>query len=122
MVCVQFLRLAPRYRKEFTRSCELVRADRDKLYQDLGTIPGLTAYQPAANFIFCRLPDDAVSGPELTRNLFIEDNIFVKHCAGKVMSDSDRYIRIANRTKAENRNLVEALTDILGAKKTGNTQ
>jgi len=108
-----FLRLAPGYRKEFTRSCELVRADRDKLYQDLGTIPGLTVYQPAANFVFCRLPDDVVSGPELTRRLFIEDNILVKHCAGKVMPEADRYLRIACRTQAENQVLVEALRRII---------
>ena len=108
-----FLRLAPRYRKEFTRSCELVRADRDKLYQDLGTIPGLTVYQPAANFVFCRLPDDVVSGPELTRRLFVEDNILVKHCAGKVMPEADRYLRIACRTQAENQVLVEALRRII---------
>ena len=108
-----FLRLAPRYRKEFTRSCELVRADRDKLYQDLGTIPGLTVYQPAANFVFCHLPDDVVSGPELTRRLFVEENILVKHCAGKVMPEADRYLRIACRTQAENQVLVEALRRII---------
>ena len=94
-------------------SCELVRADRDKLYQDLGTIPGLTVYQPAANFVFCRLPNDAVSGPELARRLFIEENILVKHCAGKMMPEADRYLRIACRTQAENQILVEALRRII---------
>ena len=29
------------------------------------------------------------------------------------MPESDRYIRVASRTEAENRTLVEALTDIL---------
>ena len=109
-----FLRLAARYRKEFARSCELARKDRDALYRGLGTIVGLTAYRPDANFVLCRLPDGAMSGPELTRRLFIEDNILVKHCAGKTMPEADRYVRIASRTEAENQALIEALRRIIG--------
>lgn len=108
-----FLRLAPQYRKEFARSCDFVRSDRDALYRGLNTIPGITVYRPDANFILCRLPDDAISGPELTRKLFIEDNILIKHCAGKTMPEADRYLRIASRTKPENRKLVEALRSLL---------
>ena len=109
-----FLRLAARYRKEFARSCELARKDRDALYRGLGTIVGLTAYRPDANFVLCRLPDGAMSGPELTRRLFIEDNILVKHCASKTMPEADRYVRIASRTEAENQALIEALRRIIG--------
>jgi histidinol-phosphate/aromatic aminotransferase/cobyric acid decarboxylase-like protein len=54
-----------------------------------------------------------MSGPELTRKLFIEDNILVKHCAGKTMPEADRYVRIASRTEVENRTLVEALASLL---------
>jgi histidinol-phosphate/aromatic aminotransferase/cobyric acid decarboxylase-like protein len=115
----EFLRLVPRYRQEFIESCKQVQADRDSLYEILCMVPGMTVYRPDANFIFCRLPDSAPDGPEITRRLFIEHNIYIKHCRGKTLPDSDRYIRIASRTKAENRNLVEALTTILGVKKTG---
>jgi histidinol-phosphate/aromatic aminotransferase/cobyric acid decarboxylase-like protein len=72
-------------------------------------------YRPDANFVFCRLPDGTASGPEVTRALFVEHNILVKHCAGKTMPDSDRYLRIASRTGAENRKLAEGLGDILDA-------
>ena len=108
-----FLRLAPRYRRQFHKSCVLVRADRDNLYQHLNAIAGLTVYQPDANFVFCRLPDDGPTGPEVTRALFVEHNILIKHCAGKTMLDADRYLRIASRTSAENRNLAEALAGII---------
>ena len=116
-----FLRLAARYRKEFTRSCELTRRDRDTLYLSLGTIAGLMVYQPDANFVLCRLPDGAMSGPELTRRLFIEDNILVKHCAGKMMPEADRYVRIASRTEAENQALIEALRRIIGRSRAENS-
>ncbi len=87
--------------------------DRDDLYQRLDSIRGMTVYRPDANFVFCRLPDGAPSGPEVTRALFVEHNILIKHCAGKTMPDSDRYLRIASRTVAENCKLVEALGAVL---------
>ncbi len=108
---------APEYKQEFLASCDQVRADRDQFYQDLCTISGLKVYRPDANYIFCRLPDHAPAGPEVARRLFVEHNIYIKHCQGKTMSESDRYIRIASRTKTENRVVTEALTTIVGLKK-----
>jgi threonine-phosphate decarboxylase len=104
-----FLRLAPGYRQDFAESCEQVRADRSAFYHELRAIPGLTVYRPDANFVFCRLPDTSPSGPEVERRLFVEDNIYVKHCAGKTMPEADRYVRIASRTPAENHTVSNAL-------------
>ena len=108
-----FLRLAPRYRREFAKSCIKVRVDRDDLYQRLNLISGITAYKPEANFVFCRLDNAGPSGPDVARALFVEHNILIKHCAGKTVSDSDLYLRIASRTAAENGTLVEALESVL---------
>jgi len=108
-----FLRVAPRYRREFAKSCVKVRIDRDDLYQRLNTVPGMIVYEPDANFVFCRLPDAAPSGPEVARALFVENNILIKHCAGKSMPDADRYLRIASRTVAENCTLAEALRAVI---------
>ncbi|HEB68274.1 MAG TPA: histidinol-phosphate aminotransferase family protein [Desulfobulbus sp.] len=110
----EFLRLAPQYHQEFRESCNKVKADRDYFYEQLQTIPKMTVYRPDANYIFCRLPDHAASGPQITRALFTQHNIYIKHCQGKTMPESDRYLRIASRSRAENRRLVEALSDIIG--------
>ncbi|MBW2265442.1 MAG: histidinol-phosphate aminotransferase family protein [Deltaproteobacteria bacterium] len=115
----EFLRLLPGYRQEFVGSCKQVRADRDNLYGNLCAISGMTVYKPDANFVFCRLPDYAQSAPEVTRRLFIEHNMYIKHCQGKTLPDSDRYIRIASRTEIENRKLVKALANIIDSKKAG---
>lgn len=112
-----FLKMAPEYRKEFELSCTQVRKDRDRFYQDLCTIGGMVVYKPDANYIFCRLPDHALSGPEVARRLFVEHNIYIKHCEGKSMPDSDRYVRMASRTPAENANIVAALHDLLAPEK-----
>ncbi len=108
-----FLREAPRWRKAFRQSCALVRDHCDELYEGLNEIPGMTAYRPQANFVMCRLPAPGPSGPVIAKRLFVEHNIFVKHCAGKHMSDADRYLRIASRTAAENHMLVEAMRQCL---------
>lgn len=104
-----FLVHAPEYQQEFLASCDRVRADRDQFYQDLCAIDGLTVYRPDANYIFCRLPDHAPSGPEVARRLFVDHNIYIKHCKGKTMPESDRYLRIASRTQAENKVVAAAL-------------
>jgi histidinol-phosphate/aromatic aminotransferase/cobyric acid decarboxylase-like protein len=44
--------------------------------------------------------------------------MYIKDCAGKTQPDSDRYIRIASRTEAENCKLVKALANIIDLKKT----
>jgi len=109
----EFLRLAPGYREDFAHSCDSVRADRDALYEMLCAIPGLAAYRPQANFIFCRLPEGAASGAEVERRMFVDHNIFIKQCGGKSMADAHRYVRIASRTHSENKALAEALRCVL---------
>lgn len=110
----EFLRILPDYHDAFIKSCDRVKQDRDLFYKDLSTVSGLMVYKPDANFIFCRLPDTGLNAPELTKKLFIEHNIYIKHCQGKTMPDADRYIRIAARTRNENTTLVDALGSILG--------
>lgn len=107
-----FLRLLPRYRKDFEASCVQVRADCDALYAGLAGIDGVRAYRPDANFVMIRLPD-AWSGPHVVWELFDRFGILVKDCAGKSMPDGHRYLRVASRTQPENAVLVEALTEVL---------
>ncbi len=113
----EFLRLLPGYRQEFVESCKQVRADRDNLYCNLCAVSGMTVYKPDTNFVFCRVPDYVQTAPEVTRRLFIEHNIYIKHCRDKTLKDSDRYIRIASRTETENCTLVDALADIINSGK-----
>ena len=109
----EFLRILPKYKQEFEESCEKVKVDRDIFYHKLCAIQGMIVFKPDANYIFCRLPDDALSGPEVTKRLFIEYNIYIKDSVGKTQPDADRYIRIASRTQEENNNLINALMDVM---------
>jgi len=109
----EFLRILPQYKQEFEDSCEKVKADRDVFYNKLCAIKGMTVFKPDANYIYCRLPDAALSGPEVTKRLFIKHNIYIKDSVGKTQPDADRYIRIASRTQEENNTLINALMDVM---------
>lgn len=109
----EFLHILPKYQQEFEDSCERVKTDRDLFYKNLCAIEGMTVFKPAANYVFCRLPDAALSGPEVTKRLFIEHNIYIKHSVGKTQPDASRYIRIASRTPTENETLLAALKEVM---------
>lgn len=109
----EFLRILPRYKQEFDSSCEKVKIDRDIFYKKLAAIEGMTVFKPDANYIFCRLPETALSGPAITKRLFIEHNIYIKHSAGKTQPDANRYIRIASRSNEENSKLIAALLEVM---------
>ena len=109
----EFLRILPQYKQEFEDSCEKVKIDRDAFYTKLCAINGMTVFKPDANYIYCRLPDAALSGPEVTKRLFVEHNIYIKDSVGKTQPDADRYIRIASRTQEENNTLVDALMGVM---------
>ena len=51
--------------------------------------------------------------PEIAKRLFVDHDIFVKHCAGKAMSNGDRDLRIASRTKPDNDVFIAALGQLL---------
>lgn len=109
----EFLRILPKFKQQFESSCEKVKVDRDVFYKQLCAIDGMVVCKPDANYIFCRLPDTALSGPEVTKCLFIEHNIYIKDSAEKTQPDADRYIRIASRTQQENTTLIKALKEVM---------
>ena len=109
----EFLRTVGRYRSEFSASCDQTRVTCHELYVDLLALAGVQPIEPDANFVLCKLVEHSVTGPEIARRLYVEHNILVKDCAAKSMPEAERYLRIASRTQAENRRLVEALAALL---------
>ncbi|WP_222844201.1 pyridoxal phosphate-dependent aminotransferase [Saccharicrinis aurantiacus] len=109
----EFLRILPQYKQEFKASCNKVKVDRDIFYDQLCSIEGMNVFKPDANYIYCRLPDAAISGPEVVKRLFIKHNIYIKDSVGKTQPDAHRYIRIASRTQEENNKLIAALKEVM---------
>jgi histidinol-phosphate/aromatic aminotransferase/cobyric acid decarboxylase-like protein/NDP-sugar pyrophosphorylase family protein len=111
-IAESFLRRVGRYRSEFAASCEVVRDTCQELYCALRELPSLAPFQPDANFVFCKITAPGLTGPALARRLYVEHRILIKDCASKTMPEADRYLRIASRTAAENRRLVDALSQL----------
>ena len=107
-----FLRRVSGYRGEFETSCEVVRDTCQDLYGALCELSGLVVFRPDANFVFCKITAPGLTGPALARRLYVEHRILIKDCASKTMPEADLYVRIASRTAAENRRLVDALSQL----------
>jgi histidinol-phosphate/aromatic aminotransferase/cobyric acid decarboxylase-like protein len=54
----------------------------------------------------------------VVRSLFLEDNLYIKDCAGKSLKEGDRYIRVAARGRGETDVIVKALKRIVGSSAT----
>lgn len=89
------------------RSQTYIARQRDILWRALDHFPSLEVWKPAANFIFFRC---AVSGLDLKRAL-LKHHILIRHCANYPGLDPT-YYRVAVRSQEENRQLIDALTDI----------
>jgi histidinol-phosphate/aromatic aminotransferase/cobyric acid decarboxylase-like protein len=111
-IAESFLRRVGRYRREFAASCQMVSDTSQELYCALRELPGLAPFRPDANFVFCKITAPGLTGPALARRLYVEHGILIKDCASKTMPEADRYLRIASRTAAENRRLVDALSKL----------
>jgi histidinol-phosphate/aromatic aminotransferase/cobyric acid decarboxylase-like protein/GTP:adenosylcobinamide-phosphate guanylyltransferase len=111
-IAESFLRRVGRYRSELEASCEVVREICQELYRALCELPGLAPFRPDANFVFCKITAPELTGPALARRLYVEHGILIKDCASKTMPEADRYLRIASRTAAENRRLVDAMAQL----------
>lgn len=111
----EVLRLLPRYRAAFLKSCRRVAEDTRQLFESLRGIPGMEPLEPSANYVLCRLPDSAPAADEVARRMFLRHDTLIKACSGKTMPDAGRYLRIATRTPEENQRLVRRLDELLHA-------
>ena len=84
--------------------------------EGLAQISGLQCYPSQANYIMCRLTEEAVASgltaALLTEQLLTRYNILIKDLSTKKGLDGE-YIRLAVRRQEENDRLIAALAEIL---------
>ncbi len=78
---------------------------RNKLWQDLATIPGLHPYEGVANFL---LVSSQYPVSQLQEHLLCHNRVLIRDCMS-FPELGDRYFRVAVRTEMENQRLVEGL-------------
>lgn len=94
------------------RSRTFVREEREFLFKELRSLPGLTVYPGMANFLLIRIDRNDLDAPRLAREL-LSSGIAIRVCDNFDGLDR-RFFRIAVRTKEENIRLLHFLKKILG--------
>jgi adenosylcobyric acid synthase len=93
------------------RTRALVRQERELLFTEIHSIPGLTVFSGQANFLLVRLDRQDLDGPALARQL-LSSGIAIRVCDNFEGLDK-RFFRVAVRNEVENRKLLHSLSKAL---------
>lgn len=106
-----YMQIYGKYEKDYARSCEKFRTEREIFKKELESITYLRVIPSQANYFLCEITDKYTSH-ELTLKLFTDFNILIKDCSSKKGFPSDRqYVRIAIRDRKDNHNLLTSLKE-----------
>ncbi|MCS4538623.1 MAG: histidinol-phosphate transaminase [Thaumarchaeota archaeon] len=87
----------------------LVEEEREFLFETLGRINGFRPVKPDANFIFVDVSSSNLSASDIKRKLLQRD-ILIRECSSFGLPN---HIRIAIRSRKENKKLVQSLKEIV---------
>jgi len=93
------------------RTRALIRRQREFLFNEMRTIPGLTVFPGQANFLLARLDRQELDGPALAKQL-LSSGIAIRVCDNFEGLDR-RFFRVAVRSEDENLKLLRALKEAL---------
>ena len=104
-----FLQIAEKYKKDYTKSLELLKAERSRMFGELQKIAGLRPIPSQANFIMVELTkgDDPKA---LLKALLGRHNLLIKELTAKT---GGAYLRLAVRSSEDNDILLRALREEL---------
>lgn len=104
-----YMQIYGKYEKDYARSCEKFREERERFFAELSSVPYLRVIPSQANYFLCEITDK-FSSHELTLKLLTDYCILIKDCSSKKGFSRDRqYVRIAIRDHKDNRRLYEIL-------------
>ncbi|MBI4335439.1 MAG: aminotransferase class I/II-fold pyridoxal phosphate-dependent enzyme, partial [Candidatus Omnitrophica bacterium] len=93
--------------KFIKKSITLNTAERDYLYRGLRAINGLKVFEPASNFILCRIRDNKLNSAKLA-DILGRQGILIRDC-GNFRGLSGKFIRVAVKNHRDNAKLLKAL-------------
>ena len=106
------MQIAGKYQKDYAASLVRLKAARKQFVQELSEIPALRVLPSEANYVMAEI-QNGVTSAQLTRELLLRFNLFIKDLGGKVHRDGKQFVRLAVRTEEENHRLTEALKEVL---------
>ncbi|MBI2126574.1 MAG: aminotransferase class I/II-fold pyridoxal phosphate-dependent enzyme [Thaumarchaeota archaeon] len=93
------------------RTRSLIDKEREFLFKEIGRIRGFRPFKPEANFILVNTRGTHLTGPEIKKRI-LESGILVRDCSSFRGLD-DYYIRVAVRTRQDNKKLLECLRQVV---------
>ena len=92
---------------------EYVSREKAFLYDGLTDIKGIRPLQPSVNFILVKIDNAEITSSGI-QDLLIKDNIIIRDCSNFI-GLSDKYFRVAVRTREENQKLIKALKLVMNS-------
>ena len=106
-----FMQIYNKYEKDYLRACDKFIATRDELEKELRQVKFLRVMPSQANYFLCEiLPPFTANG--LVLAMLKKYNILMRDCSDKKGLDGKQYMRIAVRSKEDNKRLVTALNEL----------
>lgn len=107
-----YMQIEEKYKKDYARSLELIRAERARFRRELEKLPNLRVIPSQANYLMVELLG-GLCARAITRDLLVNRCILVKDLSPKL--GGQQYLRLAVRDTRDNDRLLEALRPLCGA-------
>lgn len=107
-----YMQIEEKYKKDYARSLELIRAERARFRRELEKLPNLRVIPSQANYLMVELLG-GLSARAITRDLLVNRCILVRDLSPKL--GGQQYLRLAVRDTRDNDRLLEALRPLCGA-------
>lgn len=107
-----YMQIEEKYKKDYARSLELIRAERARFRREREKLPNLRVIPSQANYLMVELLG-GLSARAITRDLLVNRCILVKDLSPKL--GGQQYLRLAVRDTRDNDRLLEALRPLCGA-------
>ena len=101
-----YMQIFEKYRKDYERSLELLRAERKRLFAKLSGIDGIRPIPSQANYIMAEITA-GISAGELAEKM-LADNVLIKDLTSKI-NNGKQFIRVAVRNEQENDIMLDSL-------------
>lgn len=107
-----FMQIMGKYKKDYEYACKQIALERDRMYNELKKIEYLDVFPSKSNYFLCYINSNNLNSEKLSNILFTKYSILIKSCSSKKGFDSDKYIRIAVRSKEDNNIIIDALNNV----------
>ena len=104
-----FLQIISLYKKDYINSCNMIKEERNRFYNELINIKQLKVYSSQANYFMCKLIEGHSN--ELAEFLLKKKNILIKILNNKKGFSDGEYIRIAIKNMEENMYITKSIKE-----------